>query len=113
MSACGEQYRWSCAISPAPRMCERVTVANAVDDLSLAEFVCLALVVEEARHGWALVRELDGRGEIGGVWSLSRPLTYRALDGLVERRLVVRRGVEGRGGPTRQMLSATPGRRHG
>ncbi len=68
------------------------------DALSLAEGTCLALVVGGHRHGWALVRELAPDGEIGRIWSLSRPLTYRAIDGLVKRGLVERgEQVPGRG----------------
>src|SRR6516164_237332 len=97
---------------PTSRVCDRVRVARVADDLSLAEWVCLALIVEHPRHGWSLVRELASDGEIGRVWSLSRPLTYRAVDGLLTRELVAHRGAESGGGPTRQVLSATPrGRR--
>lgn len=51
-------------------------------------------------------------GEVGRIWSLSRPLTYRAIDGLVDKGIVERRGhVAGRG-RDRVLLSATPrGRR--
>src|SRR4051812_19236148 len=31
---------------------DRVGVARAVDDLSLPEVVCLALIAEQPRHGW-------------------------------------------------------------
>ena len=31
-------------------------------------------------------------GEIGRIWTLSRPLTYRAIDGLVDKRLITRTG---------------------
>lgn len=87
-------------------------VARRDDDLSLGEAVCLALIAEHPRHGWSLVRELEPGADIGRVWSLSRPLTYRAVDGLLERVFIVRRGPESGGGPTRQMLSVTPaGRR--
>jgi PadR family transcriptional regulator AphA len=97
---------------PTSRVCDRVRVARAADDLSLAEWVCLALIVEHPRHGWSLVRELATDGAIGRVWSLSRPLTYRAVDGLLTRELVAHRGAEAGGGPTRQVLHATPrGRR--
>ncbi len=82
-------------------------VARAGDDLPLAEEVCLALIAEGPRHGWSLVRELAPDGGIGRVWSLSRPLTYRAVDGLLERGLIERRGAESGGGPTRQLLSVT------
>jgi DNA-binding PadR family transcriptional regulator len=87
-------------------------VARVADELSLAEEVCLALLAERPQHGWSLVRELAHGGEIGRVWSLSRPLTYRAVDELRARGLIVDRGAETGEGPTRQVLSITPkGRR--
>lgn len=82
------------------------------DVLSLADHVVLALLGEQPRHGWALVRELAPDGPIGRVWSLSRPLTYRSLEALGTRRLVrARATVPGRG-PHRTVMAVTPaGRR--
>jgi PadR family transcriptional regulator AphA len=87
-------------------------MAEGADGVSLGERVCLALIAEQPCHGWALVRALSPDSAIGRVWSLSRPLTYRAIDGLLARGWVVRKGAARGAGPTRQILSATPtGRR--
>ena len=59
-------------------------------ELSLADQVCLAIVGEWRTHGWAIVKQLAPDGELGRIWSLSRPLTYRAIDHLVELGLVER-----------------------
>lgn len=64
--------------------------------LPLADQVCLALVAEGPVHGWAIVKLLAPDGDIGRIWSLSRPLTYRSIerltvDGLIERRQIGRR----------------------
>jgi PadR family transcriptional regulator AphA len=75
--------------------------------LSLAEQVCLALVVEGVSHGWAIGSLLARGGDLGRIWSLSRPLTYRAIDSLVERALVTRAGVEAGRGRDRSVLAAT------
>lgn len=84
-------------------------------DLSLAENVCLALIEEGINHGWAIGTELAPDGEIGRIWSLSRPLTYRALEQLEVKRLVRRssaQGTLGGRGRDRVLLSCTPaGRR--
>ena len=81
-------------------------------DAALAEPVCLALVAEGPTHGWALARLLAPEGEIGRIWSLSRPLTYRALDQLAVAGLVARRGSEPGRGRERTIVGATPkGRR--
>lgn len=82
-------------------------------DPMLAREVVLALVVAEPRHGWALQRELSPEGRIGRAWSLSRQLTYRALDAIVEDGLARRSSPHDGGGADRVTVTATaPGRRH-
>jgi PadR family transcriptional regulator AphA len=76
-------------------------------ELSLAEHVCLALVAQGATHGWQVGTLLAPDGDVGRVWSLSRPLTYRALDQLVDKRLVRRAGSKRDGGRERQLLKVT------
>lgn len=51
-------------------------------ELSLADHVCLAVAGEGPTHGWAIVKLLAPDGELGRIWSLSRPLTYRSIDRL-------------------------------
>ena len=81
-------------------------------ELSLAEAVCLTLVAREPQHGWSIVKALAPEGEIGRVWSLTRPLTYRALASLATAELIEPRGSEPGGGPPRTIWRATPkGRR--
>jgi PadR family transcriptional regulator AphA len=50
---------------------------------------------------------LAPEGEIGRIWSLSRPLTYRAIDGLVDKGLVSRRGRRAGQGRDRVVLAPT------
>jgi molybdopterin-binding protein len=79
---------------------------------SLAEYVCLALITQGTSHGWGLGTMLGPDGEIGRIWTLTRPLTYRAIDGLVDKGLVIRRGHVTGSGRDRVMLAPTPaGRR--
>ena len=74
----------------------------------LGEWACLGVLYDEPAHGWAVARELQPDGEIGRVWSLSRPLTYRSIDRLTERGWVAPRSEEpGVGGPTRVVVGAT------
>lgn len=88
------------------------TEHRAARPLTLAEHTCLALVAQRHAHGWAVGSALAPDGEVGRIWSLSRPLTYRALDALVERGLVRRRGASPGHGRDRTLLAATPaGRR--
>lgn len=82
------------------------TPKTQLDDLPLAERVCLSLVDAGVRHGWAIGTELSPDHELGEVWSLSRPLTYRAIDQLEAAGLLRRapREVDGR---ERTVLSCT------
>ena len=51
-------------------------------------------------------------GELGRIWTLTRPLTYRAIDGLVDKGLITRTGQAAGRGRDRVILAATPaGRR--
>jgi DNA-binding PadR family transcriptional regulator len=79
---------------------------------SFAEHVCLTLIVQGVSHGWALGTMLASDGELGRIWTLSRPLTYRAIDGLVDKGLVMRRGpVSGRGRDRMVLAATAAGRR--
>jgi DNA-binding PadR family transcriptional regulator len=74
---------------------------------TLAEAVCLTLVTREPTHGWSIVKMLAPDGEIGRVWSLSRPLTYRALAALASAELIRPAGSEPGAGPPRTIWRAT------
>jgi PadR family transcriptional regulator AphA len=69
--------------------------------------VCLTLVAREPTHGWSIVKTLAPGGEIGRIWSLTRPLTYRALAALRETGLIEPQGSEAGGGPPRTIWRAT------
>ncbi len=81
-------------------------------ELLLGEWACLGVLYPAPAHGFAIAARLKPSGDIGRVWSLSRPLTYRSLDQLAERGLVHAIGEErGIAGGTRTVLAATrPGR---
>ena len=57
---------------------------------SLADHVCLAVIAEQPTHGWAIVKLLRPDGDLGRIWSLSRPLTYRSIDRLADAHLIER-----------------------
>jgi PadR family transcriptional regulator AphA len=76
--------------------------------LSPAEWASLGLLAEQPAHGFAVARAFAPEGEVGRVWSCSRPLVYRALAVLVERGLVEERGSQpSEAGPQRTMLGVT------
>jgi DNA-binding PadR family transcriptional regulator len=88
-------------------------VRTRTDELLLGEWACLALLTQGPAHGYDIATRLAPAGDIGRVWSLSRPLTYRAIDQLTQRGLIVPVAEEkGKAGGNRTILSATPqGRR--
>ena len=87
-------------------------VRPSVPALRLADYACLAAVGEGAEHGWAVGSVLARTGDVGRVWSLSRPLTYRSIEMLVERKLLSRRGTaQGRGGDRTLLRTTATGRR--
>lgn len=73
----------------------------------LAQHVCLALVVEGVDHGWAVGSVLAADGGLGRIWTLSRPLVYRAIDQLVGDGRVRRRGTAPGRGRNRTLLAPT------
>ena len=81
--------------------------------LSLTEWVVLAVAAEGTTHGFDIARALDEHGELGRIWTVQRPLVYRAIDSLVRAGLVAPVGTEeGERGPQRRLLQVTPvGRR--
>ncbi len=75
---------------------------------SLPEWAALGLLCESPTHGWAIAEALGPTGDIGRVYSCTRPLVYRALrqlqtDGLAE----VRATTTSATGPARTILGAT------
>ena len=77
-------------------------------ELAPGEWSVLALLAEQPGHGWALARQMTRTGDIGAVWSLGRPLVYRALELLESRALIEAIGHEpGLRGPNRTIFRAT------
>lgn len=78
------------------------------DRLLLGEWACLGALDAGPSHGFALAEQLTPSEPIGRVWSLSRPLTYRAIDRLVAEGLAEVVGEEpGRAGGNRTMIAIT------
>lgn len=90
-----------------------VTTRTSAPGLLLGEWACLGILAVGPSHGFAIAQRLRPDGDVGRVWSLSRPLTYRSLDRLAARELIRVVGEEpGLAGGNRTVLAATrPGRR--
>jgi DNA-binding PadR family transcriptional regulator len=79
------------------------------DELTAGEWAVLALLAESPTHGFAIARAMAPDGEVGHVWSVRRPLVYRAIETLTRMGLVRPAGtVPSRSGPRRTVLEATP-----
>lgn len=77
-------------------------------ELLLGEWACLGILYPKPTHGFAIAARLKPTGDIGRVWSLSRPLTYRSLDQLTTRGYIHPIGEEpGIAGGNRTILAAT------
>jgi len=76
--------------------------------LSLTEWVVLALLSEAPSHGFAVAKTLSRTTPLGEVWTVPRPLVYRALGRLEEQGLISEAGEEpGDPGPRRMVYEAT------
>lgn len=79
------------------------------DELTAGEWAVLALLAGGPTHGFAMARAMEPEGEVGRIWSVRRPLVYRAVDTLTALELVRPAGtVASRSGPARTILEATP-----
>lgn len=79
-------------------------------ELLLGEWACLGILAQAPAHGFAVAARLRPSGDVGRVWSLSRALTYRALDQLRLQSLVRTIGEEpGIAGGSRTILAPTRG----
>ncbi|HEY3613987.1 MAG TPA: hypothetical protein VGK92_09790 [Gaiellales bacterium] len=77
-------------------------------DLNTGEWSVLGLLVVAPSHGWTLVRELAPEGGVGRIWSLPRPLVYRALESLRARGFAADAGtVASDSGPRRTIVEPT------
>jgi PadR family transcriptional regulator AphA len=72
---------------------------------SLGEWAVLALLSEGPSHPYDLARQLGGDGPLGRVYTMRRPLVYRAVDRLEADGLVAAAGTEpGTAGPERKVF---------
>lgn len=77
-------------------------------DLSLAEWVVLAVVDTEPAHGFAVGTLTARTGVLGRIWTIPRPVVYRCLTGLAEAGLIRPIAVERARGPQRTVYATTP-----
>jgi PadR family transcriptional regulator AphA len=94
-------------------MADAASTASAVREararhLLIGEWACLGIIYPAPTHGFAIAARLKPTADIGRIWSLSRPLTYRSLDQLAARNYIRPVGTEpGTAGPNRTVLAPT------
>lgn len=76
-------------------------------ELSPGEWAVLGLIAQRPTHGFALAKEIGPQGEVGQVWTLPRPLVYRAIETLQAADLINPTRTEQGHGPQRTVLAAT------
>jgi DNA-binding PadR family transcriptional regulator len=76
--------------------------------LSVGEWAVLCVVAEGRTHGFAVARALARNGEVGVIWTVRRPLVYRAIDTLTAAGYVETVSEEpSPTGPPRRVIGAT------
>ena len=87
---------------------EAVQCSLFVRELLPTEWAVLGLLSRKPQHGFALAKSLSPDGEFGRIWTVRRPLVYRALDTLRADGLIEFQGVEpGDAGPPRRKTVIT------
>jgi len=75
--------------------------------MTIAEGACLACTQLGHEHGWSIAGELARDGDLGRIYAVSRPLTYKTIDRLVLAGALDRVGTQPGGGNDRIMLRIT------
>jgi DNA-binding PadR family transcriptional regulator len=77
-------------------------------DLLPGEWAVLGVLERTPAHGFAVARTLAPAGELGRVWTMSRPRVYRAIEDLTARGLIAPAGTApSERGPTRTLFEVT------
>ena len=88
-------------------------MTRSADALSAGEWAVLGLLSEAPTHGFAIAKAMAPDGTVGRIWSMRRPLVYRALDVLGELGYIRPLGSERSStGPRRTVLELTPAGRN-
>src|ERR1700760_4898278 len=77
-------------------------------DLTLPEWIVLAVICDGRTHGREVTRQLAPYGELGHVWTVQKATVYRSVTRLTDFGLIQPAGEEpSRRGPVRFMIEAT------
>lgn len=77
-------------------------------DLLPGEWAVLGVIADGPTHGFAVARMLAAEGDLGRVWTMSRPRVYRAIADLASRGLIAPVGeADSERGPSRVVYAVT------
>jgi DNA-binding PadR family transcriptional regulator len=96
------------AISTGPAVTDGGEAGQAATVMGLPEWTVLAILSQQATHGFAIAQLTTPHGELGRVWQVPRPVIYRAIRRLTEAKLIASQGTEPGHGPQRTIYAATP-----
>jgi DNA-binding PadR family transcriptional regulator len=77
-------------------------------ELSLPEWTVLTVLAQQPAHGFAVAQLTAPHAELGRVWTIPRPIIYRAIGRLADAGLITPQGTEPGQGPQRTIYAATP-----
>jgi DNA-binding PadR family transcriptional regulator len=77
-------------------------------EMSLPEWLVLALLMQQPAHGFAVSQVTAADGDLGRIWQVPKAVVYRAIGRLLEAELIAPEGTEPGLGPQRTVFAATP-----
>jgi DNA-binding PadR family transcriptional regulator len=77
-------------------------------ELSLPEWTVLTVLAQQPAHGFAVAQLTAPHAELGRVWTIPRPIIYRAIGRLADAGLITPQYIEPGQGPQRTIYAATP-----
>jgi DNA-binding PadR family transcriptional regulator len=82
--------------------------ATSLPEMSLPEWLVLAILSQQPAHGFAVAQLTAPGGELGRVWQLPKAVVYRAIGRLHDAELAAPEVTEAGLGPQRTVYAATP-----
>ena len=81
--------------------------ATSLPEMSLPEWLVLAILRQHPAHGFAVAQLTATDGELGRVWQIPKAVVYRAIGRLLDADLIAPEGTEPGQGPQRTVYTAT------
>ena len=81
--------------------------ATSLPEMSLPEWLVLAILRQQPAHGFAVAQLTAPDGELGRVWQIPKAVVYRAIGRLADADLIAPEGTERGPGPQRTVYTAT------